>query len=144
MSEPVLTTEERARIRLVFAGVPFVRLLGFQLEEFERGSAVVAAQARPEFLQNRGILHGGFTATLIDSATAFAIIGHLSDGESTSTVDLNIHYLRPVVAGPVAAAARVIRAGRTIITAVAEVTNSDGQLCAMASTTYIRLARQVT
>lgn len=141
MSEPALTTEERARIRHVFAGVPFVQLLGFELEEFERGSAVVAAQARPEFLQNRGILHGGFTATLIDSATAFAIIGHLSEGESTSTVDLNIHYLRPVVAGRVAAVARVIRAGRTIITAVAEVTNADGQLCAMASTTYIRLAR---
>lgn len=141
MSTPALTTEERARILHVFAEVPFVQLLGFELEEFERGSALVAARARPEFLQNRGILHGGFTASLIDSATAFAIIGHLSEGESTSTVDLNIHYLRPVLDGRVIASARVVRAGRTIITALAEVTNAEGQVCALATTTYIRLAR---
>ena len=142
MSEPALTTEERARIRHVFRGVPFVQFLELELAEVERGHAVVTATAKADYLQNRGVLHGGFTATLIDSATAFAIISHLAEGESTTTVDLTIHYLRPVVTGQLAATARVIRAGRTIITAVAEVTNADGQLCAMATTTYIRLARR--
>lgn len=140
ITEP-LTEHERERIRRIFHEVPFVQHLKFTLGEFERGKAVVEVDARPEYLQNHGLVHGGFTASLIDTATAFAIIGHLAAGETTTTVDLNIHYLRPITAGRVRATATVIRAGRKIITATAEVTNDEAQLCAMASTTYIRLNR---
>jgi uncharacterized protein (TIGR00369 family) len=139
MNEKPITAEERARFEEIFSRVPFVQHLGFELVELERGTSILAAIAQPEFLQNHGVLHGGFTAALIDSATAFAIISHLAAGESTTTVDLNIHYLRPILSGRIVASGRVVRAGRRIITAVAEVTDSTDRLCAMASTTYVRL-----
>jgi uncharacterized protein (TIGR00369 family) len=139
MNSKPLTGPERARIHEVFAQVPFVQHLGFELAAVERGEATVGASARAEYLQNRGILHGGFTASLIDTATAFAIIGHLADEENTTTVDLTIHYLKPIVVGRVEAKARVVRAGRRIITATAEVTDVQGRLCALATTTYIRI-----
>jgi uncharacterized protein (TIGR00369 family) len=139
MNPTPLTDAERVRIAQIFSKVPFVQHLGLTLVEVERGRAVVGATARPEYLQNHGVLHGGFTASVIDTATAFAIIGHLAPGETTTTVDLTIHYLRPITAGQLSATAKVIRAGRRIISAVAEVTDASGQLCAMASTTYIRI-----
>lgn len=143
MNNIPLTEAERERINRIFADVPFVQYLRLELLDLERGRATVGATAELQFLQNHAVLHGGFTASLIDSATAFAIIGHLAEGESTTTVDLTIHYLRPIVAGKVQAKANVIRAGRRIITATAEVTNAAGQLCALASTTYIRIDRRM-
>jgi uncharacterized protein (TIGR00369 family) len=144
MNTKPLTEAERERISRIFSEVPFVRHLQFDLISFGRGTAVVGATARSEYLQNHGVLHGGFTASVIDTATAFAIIGHLAEGESTTTVDLTIHYLRPITAGTIKASALVVRAGRRIITATAEVTDDDGRLCAMASTTYIRIDRQLS
>jgi uncharacterized protein (TIGR00369 family) len=142
MNTTPMTDAEREHIGRIFSEVPFVRHLQFELVSFDRGAAVVGATVRPEYLQNHGVLHGGFTASVIDTATAFAIIGHLAEGESTTTVDLTIHYLRPINSGVIKSSATVIRAGRRIITATAEVTDGEGRLCAMASTTYIRIARE--
>jgi uncharacterized protein (TIGR00369 family) len=139
MNDTPLTEAERERIVAVFARVPFVHHLGLELVEVERGTSTVAAEVRTDHLQNQGLLHGGFTASLIDTATAFAIISQLNEGESTNTVDLMIHYLRPMLAGRIAARAKVVRAGRRIVTATAEVFDAGGKLCSMASTTYIRL-----
>ncbi|MBV9957143.1 MAG: PaaI family thioesterase [Acidobacteria bacterium] len=139
MTEGALTAVERERILDAFAAVPFARVLGIELESVERGEAVVRLEIRDELRQNHGIIHGGVTASLIDTAAAFVIMTQLEEGQTTTTVDLTIHYLRPLVRGSATARARIVRGGRRIIIAAVDVYDDAKILAATALTTYIRL-----
>lgn len=102
----------------------------------ERGAATVALDLREELTRHEGLMHGGALASLLDTASAFAVLSLLEPGERTVTVDLTIHYLRPVLEGEVRAHARVLRKGRRIATLTIEATDSAGALSATAITTY--------
>jgi uncharacterized protein (TIGR00369 family) len=95
---------------------------------------------RDDLKRNGGIAHGGAIATLIDSAMAFAIVPMLAENEHSITVDLTIHYLRPVSEGSARASARVVRAGKRVITVSAELFDSQEKLAATAISTYLRLS----
>lgn len=118
--------------------VPFAKLLGIEVDSVEPGHAVLSMKLRDDLMRNNGIAHGGAIATLIDSSMAIAIMAQLADGERTVTVDLTIHYLRPVSEGTARASARVVRAGRRVITVSAELFGDDGKLAATAISTYLR------
>lgn len=135
-----LTPEERQRIRDAFERVPFVHLLQIELGEVRRGAATLHLEVRDELRQNNGVVHGGVIASLVDTAAAFAIITSLEKGQTTTTVDLTIHYLRPLLAGRVTAQARVLRAGRRILTIRVDVLDEIQALAATALTSFIRLA----
>jgi acyl-CoA thioesterase len=120
--------------------VPFAKLLGMEAESVEPGHAVLTMKIRDDLKRNGGIAHGGAVAALIDSAMAFAIVPLLSENERTTTVDLTIHYLRPLSEGSARASARVVRAGKRVITVSAELFNSEGKLAATALSTYLRLS----
>jgi len=140
MKIPELTEAQRERIEKMLETVPFARLLGIQLDSVEPGHAVLSMRVREEFKQNHGVVHGGAIASLIDSATAFAILPLLAENERTTTVDLTIHYLRPLTEGSARASARVLRAGRRVITVSAELFDEQGNLAATALSTYLRLS----
>ena len=118
--------------------VPFAKLLGIEVDSVEPGHAVLSMKLREDLMRNNGIAHGGAIATLIDSAMAIAIMALLSENERTVTVDLTIHYLRPISEGSARASARVVRAGRRVITVSAELFGDDGKLAATAISTYLR------
>ena len=118
--------------------VPFARLLGIEVDSVEPGHAVLSMQLRHEHMRNNAIAHGGVIATLIDSAMAIAIMALLDENEHTVTVDLTIHYLRPVPEGSAKASARVVRAGRRVVTVSAELFDAEGKLAATAISTYLR------
>jgi uncharacterized protein (TIGR00369 family) len=120
--------------------IPFAKLLGIETELIEPGHAVLSIKIRDDLKRNGGIAHGGVAAALIDSAMAFAIVPLLSENERTTTVDLTIHYLRPLTGGTVRASARVVRAGRRVVTVSAELFDSEEKLAATALSTYLRLA----
>jgi len=141
MSTSELTGTQRKRIEDALSTVPFAKLLGIKLVTIEPGDATLSLQIRDDFRQNAGVVHGGVIASLIDSATAFAILPLLNPGERTTTVDLTISYLRPLVAGVIVARARVLRAGRRIIATSAALFDGDGKLAATALSTYIRLPK---
>ena len=135
-----LTDAERQRIQEAFESVPFAHLIGIELGEFEHGAATLHLAVRDVLRQNRGVVHGGVTASLIDTASAFAILTLLEPGQSTTTIDLTIHYLRPLLNGRATARARVLRAGRRLIVVNVEVSDEEGNLVATALTSYLRLA----
>ncbi len=118
--------------------VPFAKLLGIEVDSVEPGHAVLSMRLRDDLMRNSGIAHGGAIATLIDSAMAIAIMAQLKESESTVTVDLTIHYLRPISEGSARASARVVRFGRRVITVSAELFGDDGKLAATAISTYLR------
>jgi uncharacterized protein (TIGR00369 family) len=139
MENNKLTDKELERIHRVFACVPYAHLIGIKVEKVERGTATVCFEDVEPLKQNAGVVHGGATASLIDTATAFAIMPFLEEGQSATTVDLTIHFLRPITKGKITATADVVRAGRKVITVSAEVFDEEGKLCATAVTAYIRL-----
>ncbi len=136
MNETELTPDELARLRAAFAEVAYAHLLGLELTNVVRGAALLSLTVRPELTRMEGIMHGGALASLMDSAAAFAVLSLLAPGDQTVTVDLTLHFLRPVTAGRLTAHARVLRAGRRISTVTVEATNDAGELVASALTTY--------
>ena len=126
-------------MRGILTTVPFAQLLGIELVAASKGSATLRFVIRPELTQNYGLMHGGAMASLIDTATAFAIVSQLTQPERFTTVDLTVNYLRPITEGSATCVARVIRAGRRLLTLSAEVHDNAGNLAAIAVSTYIRL-----
>lgn len=128
-----------ARAREAFASVPYAKFLGLELGELRNGEASVCLEVRDQLKQNQGVVHGGAIASLIDTASAFAVVTQLEGGERVTTTDLTIHYLRPVTAGRLTATARIVRGGRRLFVISIEVANEKGVLVATAVTTYIKL-----
>ena len=134
-----LTPEEERRIREAFESVPFAHLLKLELGEMKRGAATLHLEVRDELRQNNGVVHGGVIASLVDTAAAFAILTLLEKDQTSTTVDLTIHYLRPLLSGQSTAQARVVRAGRRIMVIAVDVLDETKTLVATALTTFIRL-----
>lgn len=139
MKEGKLTADQLRRIENALQKVPFARLIGIELDEVESGVATAGFEIRTELMQNHGVVHGGAVASLIDTATAFAVISVLPPDERATTADLTISYLRPLTKGPVRCTARVLRAGRRLIVVSAELFDELGNLAATALTTYIKI-----
>jgi uncharacterized protein (TIGR00369 family) len=140
VSDAQLSAEELTRLREDFTRVHYARLLGLEFVGAERGAATFALEVREELTRMGGILHGGALASLVDTASAFAVLTVLEAGAQTVTVDLTLHFLRPVSQGLIKARAHVLRAGRRVVTVSIEATNADGKAVATALTTYLRIA----
>jgi uncharacterized protein (TIGR00369 family) len=135
-----LSAEESARLREAFAGVNFARLLGLEIVELRRGEAAVRMHVRADLTRMSGILHGGAIASLLDTASAFAVLSLLGPEEQTVTTDLTLHFLRPVSAGSVTARARVLRAGRRLFNVSIEAHDDSGRLVTTALTSYLKIS----
>ena len=135
-----LSAEELARLREAFARVPYAHLLGIRVVRLEHGAAAFSLEVLPELTRMEGIVHGGAIASLMDTASAFAVLSLLRPEEQTATVDLTLHFLRPVSGGRVEARARVLRAGRRVVTISIEASDDAGKLVATGLTTYFRSA----
>ena len=83
---------------------------------------------KPEFEGAPNTAQGGIIATLVDMAAEYAIAAKF--GRPVPTINLRIDYHRPARPGTLYARGRVIRAGSTIITAEAQVLDSERALCA--------------
>lgn len=139
MNSEELTDKEFERINNVITSAPFINLIGVKLEKVERGSVKVCIEDCEQLKQQAGIVHGGAIASLLDTSAALSVISLLDEGQFTTTIDLTIHYLRPISKGKIMAIGKVIRAGRKVITVSAEVFDEQEKLCATALTTYLRL-----
>ena len=139
MTGAKITSARLRQIRKAIDTVPFARLLGIELDDISSGTATLGLNIRKQLTQNHGIVHGGAIASLIDTATAFAIISLLAPREKVTTVDLSISYLRPLSEGRVKAIAKVLRAGRRLFVVSAEVFDKDGKLASTALSTYMKL-----
>ena len=129
-----------SRAQTAFASVPYARFLGLELGSITSGQVSIHLQVRDELRQNQGVVHGGAIASLIDTASAFAVLTQIELHESVTTTDLTIHYLRPVTSGRMTANARVVRGGKRLFVLSVEVTDEREILIATAVTTYIKIA----
>ena len=101
------------------------------LVRVEKGLVVFQARAGDKHLNPMGGVHGGFAATVLDSATGCAVHSMLGPGDSYGTVDLNVKMLKPVPVGVVLhAEARVIHCSKRL--GVADALLKDEQGCVYA------------
>jgi acyl-CoA thioesterase len=134
-----ITAEQKERAARVLRELPFSKLIGMQLVDLSMDRAVLSIAMRDDLRQPSGVLHGGVTATLIDTAMAFAVRTRLEPDAATATIDLTVHYLRPLLEGSAICTARIVRAGKRIFTVEADVENSEGKLIATGLSTYTRV-----
>ena len=134
-----ITDEQREFAANVLHSLPFARLIGMRLVDLRLDEAVLTIEMRDDLRQPGRLLHGGVTASLIDTAMAFAIRTRLPLTEATATIDLTVHYLRPHLEGKATCTAKVVRAGKRIFTVSADVVNEQGKLIATAISTYTRV-----
>jgi len=121
MNQTELTDQQQQRVSRALKNMPFGQMLGIQLEQAERGLATMSLDVTDSLKQNNGVVHGGAIASLIDTATAFAIIPLLQEDETASTIELSISYLRPLSRGKVTCSALVRREGKRLIALSADV-----------------------
>src|SRR5262249_32817834 len=116
---------------------PIMETLGFTLVEIENGRAVFAGT--PEFRHYNpiGVVHGGFSATLLHSAVGCAVHSTLAKGEAYTTLELKLNLVRALTdkTGVVRAEGRVLHRGRQVATAEGYLRDGAGKLCAHATTT---------
>ena len=134
-----ITAEQRQKAEQSLNDQPLARLIGMKLADLRPGEAVITVEMHDDLRQPAGLLHGGVTAALIDTAMAYAVITRLGEGERASTVDLTIHYVRPHTEGTFTCTAKVVRAGKNIFTVSAEVVNEQEKLIATSISTYTKV-----
>jgi len=118
---------------------PVADLIGFDIAEAGEGRAVITLQAGPQHHNPMGTLHGGILGDIADAAMGIAFASTLAAGESFTTVELKINYLRPVREARLRAEGRVLQRGRTIGYVECEVTDENGKLIAKSNSTCLVL-----
>src|SRR3990172_7525623 len=93
---------------------PVAQLIGFTLTAVDRGKAVVELQANERHANPMGTLHGGILCDIADAAMGIAYAATLEEGETFTTLELKINFLKPVWNARLRAVADVVNGGRTI------------------------------
>lgn len=116
---------------------PFHALLGLIPIDFGPGSALFQAEPSSRFYNPMGTVHGGYAATLLDTSASCAIHTMLPANSSYATLDLNVHYVRPITesSGTLRIEGELISLTRQIGTAQAKIRDKDNKLFAHATAT---------
>lgn len=126
---------------IVAAGTPppINVTLGFTLVEIEEGRAVFEGHPDRSVYNPIGSVHGGYAATLLDSACGCAVHSRLNADQGYTTLELKIAYHRPLtdVSGPVRAEGSIVSIGRRTAFAEGRLIDRDGRLCATATSTLL-------
>jgi len=132
------------QLRAMLAGekrAPMGEKLGFSLVEVERGRVVFEGTPDRTVYNPMGSVHGGYAATLLDSACGIAVHSQLDAGRGHTTLELKISYVRGLTdsSGTVRAVGRVVSMGRRVAFAEATLHDGAGRLCATATSTLMIL-----
>jgi uncharacterized protein (TIGR00369 family) len=118
---------------------PVAQLVGFSLKSVGEGQARIEFEAGPQHTNPRGTLHGGILCDIADAAMALAYATTIGDGESFTTLELKINFLKPIWKAKLTAEGKVVKRGRTIGLTECDVIDEKGSLVARASSTCMTL-----
>ena len=121
--------------------VPMLRLLGIEIDEVEHGRIVLRCRPTEEHLNRVGTIHGGYTASVLDTAAALCFLSTHGPGERSTTVDLSIKYIRPLLPGmeTLRCVGEVVSAGKRIGVTEARIVDDAGKVYAYAASTCLKI-----
>lgn len=117
---------------------PAARLMGFEIDVVELGHIAFTMRAEEWMANPMGVVHGGMTATILDTVTTLSVQSKLPPTHFCTTVDLHVQFVRSVAPDSriVKAHGYAVHVGRTIGTARGEAYDEDGRLIATATGTF--------
>ena len=118
---------------------PVSRLIGFVLKSIEPGHAIFEMEADERHHNPMGTLHGGIYCDIADAAMGYAYAATLAEGETFTTIELKINFLRAVRKATLIAEARVVKAGSAVGYVECEVKDQTGKMVAKAASTCMKL-----
>jgi uncharacterized protein (TIGR00369 family) len=143
-ADPEKTAQESGldylRKRIVdWHGSAMADTMDMRLIAVDDGTATFEGIPSPKFYNPQMRMHGGYAATMIDSATGCAVQTKLPAGAGYGTIELKVNYVRKIDAstGRLLCTGTVIHAGRTMFTAEARLTDENGKLLAHGSGTFL-------
>lgn len=121
---------------------PLFAFLGIEVEEISPERTVLRLPLRPEFMQGAGAVAGGLIATLLDETMAHAVFSCLEPGQGTATVEMSTRFFNPAPlpgpgTPPLRCEAQVVRRGRRIAFAEAEIRDHKGGIVARCSACFV-------
>lgn len=122
-----------------FPPAPLPTALGFRLSEVSDGRARFEGTPSAGFLNPLGTVHGGWAASILDSALGCAVHSTCAAGETYTTLEIKVNLVRTMMpgVGPLVAEGRVRHRGGRTATAEGDLLDPDGRLVAHASTTCL-------
>jgi uncharacterized protein (TIGR00369 family) len=118
---------------------PVAELLGLGIVSVEPGRVVMAMHVKPQHANPMGTLHGGILCDLADAAMGMSYASSLAEGETFTTLELKINFLKPVWTGRLTAEGRLVKGGHTVGLVECDIHDEDGRLVARASSTCMTL-----
>jgi uncharacterized protein (TIGR00369 family) len=122
-----------------FPAPPIAGLMDFAVTELGTGRAVFTGRPGRQHYNPSGTVHGGFAATLLDSAMGCAVHTLVPQGQGFTTLEIKVNYVRPMfdTTGEVRCEAAVINMGKTVATADGKLLDGKGRLLAHGTTTCL-------
>lgn len=119
------------------------KTMGFRMAELGEGFVAFEGNPGREVYNPIGTVHGGYAATLLDSAMGCAVHSALKAGQGYITLELKIAYHRAMTdkSGPVRAEGRIVSVGRKAAFAEGKLFDAQGRLCASGTTTCLVFSR---
>lgn len=118
---------------------PIAELLGFDLVEAGAGECTMKLEAGEQHSNPMGTIHGGVLCDIADGAMGMAFFSTLEEGESFTTLELKINFLRPFWTGTLLAHGKVLSRGKTVGLAECRIVDDQDRLIAHATSTCMAL-----
>ncbi|MGB7926472.1 MAG: PaaI family thioesterase [Pyrinomonadaceae bacterium] len=118
---------------------PVARLIGFRLTSIKPGEAVVELETNETHANPMGTLHGGVLCDIADAAMGLAYASTLEEGETFTTLELKINFLKPVWKAKLRAVGRIVKQGRTVGMVECDITDDKESLVARSTSTCMTL-----
>lgn len=137
---PERAHECEARVAASFARQTVMATIGARLLRVAPGEVEIVLPVDAHLSQQHGFVHAGIVATIADSAAGYAALSLMRPGVGVLTAEFKINLLAPAAGDELIARGRVVRAGRTLTLALAEVHARKGgqeKLCAMLTATLM-------
>src|SRR5664279_6633291 len=116
---------------------PITKLLGWKFLEFDSVQQMIKVemQARPEFINPAGFIHGGMLAAMLDETLSPALAATLGPGEFATTLEIKVSFISPGKVGRVLGTGRIVSRGRSICFLEGQLHDDQGNLLATAMAT---------
>lgn len=118
---------------------PITQVFGMTFGAIEKGVMAVSCEPQEAFFNPLGTVHGGLVCAMLDTAVGCATHTMLAAGTVYTSIDLEVKYLRPVLlaSGTLTATGRVVKPGRRVTFAEADLRAADGTLLATATSSLL-------